>query len=95
MGTKIRTITEVSKKTGDFNISVFLDDSNAPSIFKSQILTEPKIIDNVEGKEGELFLSSDNEDNGELIQGELFISSDESENYQRGGVDNDLLIYVE
>ena len=51
----IKTITEVSKSTGAFSIHSFSDrnsnGSTTPSIFKSQVLTEAKIIDNVEGKD--------------------------------------------
>ena len=97
----IKTITEVSKSTGVFSIHSFSDrnsdGSTTPSIFKSQILTEAKIIDNVEGKEGELMISSDSEyvgtfENGELI---LDVSHDEPHRYNRGGEDNAYLIYTE
>lgn len=92
---KTRTITEISKKTGNFTISVFSSDCDSPSIFNSQVLEEPKIIDNVDGTEGELMLTSVNDENGELVEGELFITASDADKYQRGGVDDDLLIYVD
>ena len=97
----IKTITEVSKSTGAFSIHSFSDKnsdgSTAPSIFKSQVLTEVKIIDNVEGKEGELMISSDSEHVGKLENGELIldVSNDDTQRYSRGGEDNAYLIYTE
>ena len=59
--THIKTVTEVSKNSGDFTIHCFsdkkADGTTTPSVFKAQILQEPMEIDNVSGKEGELMLS--------------------------------------
>ena len=97
----IKTITEVRKSTGTFSIHTFSDrnsdGSTTPSIFKSQILKEAKTIDNVEGKEGELMISSDSEYVGKLENGELIldVSNDDTQRYSRGGKDNAYLIYTE
>lgn len=90
----VKTITEVTKSTGMFFIRSFSDrngdGSTTPSIFKSQVLSEVKIIDNVYGKEGELMISSYSERIGKLENGELTldVSNDDVQRYNRGGTDN-------
>ena len=82
--THIKTVTEVSKNSGDFTIHCFsdkkADGTTTPSVFKAQILQEPMEIDNVSGKEGELIIDPDNDDVNK---------------YNRGGTDNTDLIYTE
>lgn len=99
--THIKTVTEVSKNSGDFTIHCFsdkkADDTTTPSVFKAQILQEPMDIDNVSGKEGELMLSYEGERCGHLVNGELIIDPDNDDvnKYNRGGTDNTDLIYTE
>lgn len=56
----VKTRTEVDKN-GDFLVSCFSDmnedGTTTPVLFKSEVLSAPKIIDNTKGKEGELMLS--------------------------------------
>lgn len=73
----VKTITEVEQSSGLFIIDCFSDmndnGSTTPSIYKSQVLDKPMIIDNTSGKEGELMLSHSGEtvgsinDDGELV----------------------------
>ena len=53
----VKTRTEVDKN-GDFLVSCFSDmnedGTTTPVLFKSEVLSAPKIIDNTKGKEGEL-----------------------------------------
>ena len=100
--THVKTITEVSKKTGEFVIHCFSDmkddGSVTPTLFKSQVLQETKIVDNVEGKEGELLLSYTGDGNvGSLTDGILRIEpqDDDPTKYGRGGDDMEDLIYNE
>ena len=82
--THIKTVTEVSKNSGDFTIRCFsdkkIDGTTTPSVFKAQILQELMEIDNVSGQEGELIIDPDNDDVNK---------------YNRGGTDNTDLIYTE
>ena len=93
----VKVITEVKPKAETFSIHCFSDmkagGKTTPTLFKSQILQEPTIVDNVEGKEGELILSFDKGKTvGELI---LDVSNDDTQRYSRGGEDNAYLIYTE
>lgn len=50
------------------------DGSTTPSIYKSQVLEKPMIVDNTSGKEGELLLSHSGETVGSInSDGELII----------------------
>ena len=98
----VKVITEVKPKAETFSIHCFSDmkasGETTPTLFKSQILQEPTIVDNVEGKEGELILSFDRgKAVGELKEGTLTISpeEDDAQKYSRGGIDNADLIYTE
>lgn len=93
----VKTITEVDKNDGVFLISCFSDrnedGTTTPVIFKSQVLEEPKIIDNISGKEGELMLSHSGDtvgslnENGDLI---IEVEGDDAERYSK---ENENLIY--
>ena len=89
--------TEVSVKTrtevdinGDFLVSCFSDmnedGTTTPVLFKSEVLSAPKIIDNTKGKEGELMLSyvgdkvGEIDDNGNLI---LDVENDDVNKYNK------------
>ncbi len=93
-----KTITEVDTATGDFIIECFADmntdGSFVPSVFKSQVLQKHTIVDNIDGKEGELMLSHDNESRvGKLIaDGNLIIDLDKDDvnKYEK---QNENLIY--
>ena len=65
----VKTRTEVDKN-GDFLVSCFSDmnedGTTTPVLFKSEVLSAPKIIDNVNGKEGELMLSYVGDKVGEI-----------------------------
>lgn len=98
----VKVITEVKPKAGTFSIHCFSDmkegGETTPMLFKSQILEEPTIVDNVVGKEGELILSFDKgESVGDLKEGVLSIDpeGDVASRYSRGGTDNADLIYTE
>ena len=97
----VKTVTEVTKSTGMFSIRSFSDrnsdGSTTPFIFKSQVLSEAKIIDNVYGKEGELMISSYSEQIGKLENGELTldVSNDDVQRYNRGGMDDAYLTYTD
>lgn len=98
----VKVITEVKPKAGTFSIHCFSDmkagGETTPTLFKSQILQEPTIVDNVEGKEGELMMSFDEGNSvGELKDGVLTIepAGDMPSKYSRGGTDNTDLIYTE
>lgn len=98
----VKVITEVKTKAGTFSIHCFsdrnIDDSTTPTLFKSQILQEPTIVDNIEGKEGELIMSfGEGKSVGELTDGVLTIDpvGDTPSKYSRGGADDTDLIYTE
>ena len=85
----VKVTTEISKASGDFLIHCFSDENEdgttRPSIFKSQVPIETKIVDNVEVKEGELALSYKGGDCGELNpDGELIIypEDDDADRYE-------------
>ena len=74
----VKTITEVEQSSGLFLINCFSDmnddGSTTPSIYKSQVLEKPMIVDNTSGKEGELLLSHSGETVGSInSDGELII----------------------
>lgn len=85
----VKTRTEVDKN-GDFLVSCFSDmnedGTTTPVLFKSEVLSAPKIIDNVNGKEGELMLSyvgdkvGEIDSNGDLI---LDIENDDVNKYNK------------
>ena len=85
----VKTRTEVDKN-GDFLVSCFSDmnedGTTTPVLFKSEVLSAPKIIDNTKGKEGELMLSyvgdkvGEINDNGNLI---LDVENDDVNKYNK------------
>lgn len=86
---EVKTITEV-EKNGIFLMTSVpdgnSDGSTTPHIFKSRVLDEPKIIDNINGKEGELMLSYVGETVGEVNkEGELVIEleNDDVNKYEK------------
>lgn len=79
--TSVKTTTVVDVETNVFSISCFADmnsdGTTVPSIFKSNVLSSNKIIDNVTGTEGELMLTYSGDTVGELNDnGELIINPD-------------------
>lgn len=98
----VKVITEIKPKTGTFLIHCFsdmkADGSTTPTLFKSQVLQEPTIVDDVRGKEGELMMSfGEGKSVGELENGILTVEpvGDDASKYSRGGVDDVDLIYTE
>lgn len=85
----VKTRTEVDKN-GDFLVSCFSDmnedGTTTPVLFKSEVLSAPKIIDNTKGKEGELMLSyvgdkvGEIDGNGNLI---LYVENDDVNKYNK------------
>ena len=85
----VKTRTEVDKN-GDFLVSCFSDmnedGTTTPVLFKSEVLSAPKIIDNTKGKEGELMLSyvgdkvGEIDGNGNLI---LDVENDDTNKYNK------------
>lgn len=62
------------------------DGSTTPSIYKSQILEKPMIVDNTSGKEGELMLSHSGDNVGSINNnGELVIEpeGDDANKYEK------------
>lgn len=99
------TETTISSKTRtkvigeEFSINCFADKnadgSVTPEIFKSEVLDSKSVVDNQSGIEGELILSSDEENCGALnTDGELNINveNDDAERYSKN--DNGELIYT-
>ena len=91
-----KTISETEKESGVFLISCFsdmnADGTTTPSIFKAQVLSVPKIIDNTNGKEGELMLSFEGNDAGELNDdGELVIEPNDDDANKYSKVDENLI----
>lgn len=69
--------------------------STAPSIYKSQVLEKPMIVDNTSGKEGELLLSHIGENVGSINNdGELIIEP-EGDNADRYVKEQENLTYNE
>lgn len=86
----VKTITEVDETSNLFLISCFSDmnedGSTTPSIYKSQVLDKPMIIDNTSGKEGELMLSYVGDTVGNInSEGELVIEpqGDDADKYEK------------
>ena len=98
--THVKTITEV-ESDNSFLIHCFsdmnADETTVPQIFKSQVLESQKMVDNVNGVEGELMLSYSGERAGSLEAetGELTLdpSEDDAQRYSRGGDDGAFLMY--
>lgn len=95
----VKTITEVEQSSGLFLINCFSDmnddGSITPSIYKSQVLEKPMIIDNTSGKEGELMLSHSGDTVGNInADGELIIEpqGDDPNKYEK---EQENLIYNE
>lgn len=86
-----KTIAEVEEKNNIFLISTFADmnedGTTTPSIYKSQVLEEPKIVDNQDGKEGELILSFEGDKVGSInsTDGTLTITpeNDDADKYNK------------
>lgn len=73
----LKVVSEITVSTGALVINCVFDDSNTPTFYKSRVLSEDKIIDNVQGKIGELLIT--HTDDGEPMlneKGELILSSD-------------------
>lgn len=73
----LKVVSEITVSTGALVINCVFDDSNTPTFYKSRVLSEDKIIDNVQGKIGELLIT--HTDDGEPMlneNGELILSSD-------------------
>lgn len=86
----VKTITEVEQSSGLFLINCFSDmnedGSTTPSIYKSQVLEKPMIVDNTSGKEGELMLSHSGDNVGSINNnGELVIEpeGDDANKYEK------------
>lgn len=95
----VKTLTEVEKESNTFLISCMSDKNEngttTPSIFKSQVLKTPKIVDNVSGKEGELMLSHSGETVGNLNEDGSLTIELEDDNADRYSKQNENLIYNE
>lgn len=75
------TTAEVDKNSGNFTISCFSnmneDGTITPTIYKSDVVETPKIVNNVVGKEGELLMSYSGNTVGEINnEGELVLEPD-------------------
>lgn len=73
----LKVVSEITVSTGALVINCVFDDSDTPIFYKSRVLSEDKIIDNVQGKIGELLIT--HTDDGEPMlneKGELILSSD-------------------
>lgn len=73
----LKVVSEITVSTGALVINCVFDDSDTPTFYKSRVLSEDKIIDNVQGKIGELLIT--HTDDGEPMlneNGELILSSD-------------------
>lgn len=99
--THTKTITKVNKQTNELNIFCFSDRNSEggydPSVYFSEVLEVPSIIDNVEGIEGEAMLGRVNENvTLELNEkGELLVNAyyEPSSRYSKGGTDDADLVY--
>lgn len=96
--------TEVSVKTrtevdinGDFLVSCFSDmnedGTTTPVLFKSEVLSAPKIIDNTKGKEGELMLSYVGDKVGEIDGNGNLILDVENDDVNKYNKQNENLTY--
>ena len=88
--------TEVDKN-GDFLVSCFSDmnedGTTTPVLFKSEVLSAPKIIDNVNGKEGELMLSYVGDKVGEIDGNGNLILDVENDDVNKYNKQNENLTY--
>lgn len=103
----VRTITEIITSTNpnSFVITSYADLAEGegndtgykPSIYKADLLTEPKIVDGVEGQEGELFLSHTVDSGGGEINenGELVIQPSDVDDVNKYEKSDENLIYNE
>lgn len=92
----VKTRTEVDKN-GDFLVSCFSDmnedGTTTPVLFKSEVLSAPKIIDNTKGKEGELMLSYVGEEIGEIDGNGNLILDVENDDVNKYNKQNENLTY--
>ncbi len=92
----VKTRTEVDKN-GDFLVSCFSDmnedGTTTPVIFKSEVLSAPKIIDNTKGKEGELMLSYVGDKVGEIDESGNLILDIENDDVNKYNKQNENLTY--
>lgn len=92
----VKTRTEVDKN-GDFLVSCFSDmnedGTTTPVLFKSEVLSAPKIIDNVNGKEGELMLSYVGDKVGEIDGNGNLIVDVENDDVNKYNKQNENLTY--
>lgn len=95
----VKTISEVDVNSNSFTIFCFSDmnedGTTNPSIYRSKVLEDEKIIDSTHGREGDLMISKETESDAELNDSELNIvvrEGDDANNYE---VDNEDLIYNE
>lgn len=92
----VKTRTEVDKN-GDFLVSCFSDmnedGTTTPVLFKSEVLSSPKTIDNTKGKEGELMLSCVGDKVGEIDGNGNLILEVENDKINRYIKQNENLIY--
>lgn len=92
----VKTRTEVDKN-GDFLVSCFSDmnedGTTTPVLFKSEVLSAPKIIDNTNGKEGELMLSYVGDKVGEIDNNGNLILDVENDDVNKYNKQNENLTY--
>jgi hypothetical protein len=92
----VKTRTEVDKN-GDFLVSCFSDmnedGTTTPVLFKSEVLSAPKIIDNTKGKEGELMLSYVGDKVGEIDGNGNLILDVENDDVNKYNKQNENLTY--
>ena len=92
----VKTRTEVDKN-GDFLVSCFSDmnedGTTTPVLFKSEVLSDPKIIDNTKGKEGELMLSYVGDKVGEIDNNGNLILDVENDDVNKYNKQNENLTY--
>lgn len=92
----VKTRTEVDKN-GDFLVSCFSDmnedGTTTPVLFKSEVLSAPKIIDNTKGKEGELMLSYVGDKVGKINDDGNLILDVENDDVNKYNKQNENLTY--
>ena len=93
----LKAITEVKPNAETFKVFGFHSQDSLlvkyPRIFRAKILDEPTIVDNVLGKEGELFISSEEKDVASLKDGNLILNIPSALRYSLGGEDDAYLLY--
>ena len=93
----LKIITEVKPNAETFKVFGFHSQDSLlvkyPRIFRAKILDEPIIVDNVSGKEGELFISSEIKDSALLKDGNLILDIPGAFRYNLGGEDDAYLLY--